>query len=458
MDVAQAILQITMEIPDAASILVDHQGIICAVNETYKKIVKLSEKELIGKCIYDFPWETKSLQVIKTGRPVIGYNWMVKGKLEGVASSYPVKKGPRVEGCFTYTIFLNNSGIHSMMENMFSELNMYKEEFSRAYSTSYGMDDIIGQSPDVKQIKRLVSKIANLAETPVLIEGESGTGKELFANAIHNCSNRSDKPFVRINCAAIPDNLIESELFGYEVGAFTDAKKTGKVGKFELANQGTIFLDEIGEMPLFMQSKVLVALQEKTIERIGAIKPIRLNVRVIAATNRNLESMVSEGAFREDLYYRLNVINLNIPPLRSRKADIPLLAHYLLSKLTLKLKSLVKSISPEAMALLQSYNWPGNVRELENALERAIILADMGHEHIIQARHLHSISHEILFQQIPMEGTLKELLGNFEAEVIRSVLEQTGHHKEETARLLQIDKSQLYRKLKKLNSHSGDVC
>ena len=216
---------------------------------------------------------------------------------------------------------------------------------------------------------------ASETTSTVLIRGESGTGKELIAKAIHNNSNRKNKPFVRVNCASIPENLLESELFGYEKGAFTGAVQS-KPGKFAIADTGTIFLDEIGDMPLSMQVKLLRVLQEREIESVGGITPKNIDVRVIAATNRNLEEMIEDGSFREDLYYRLNVLGINLPPLRERKEDIPELAEHFITKLNKKLHKTILGIKQDALNLLIEYSWPGNIRELENIMERAINLCD----------------------------------------------------------------------------------
>ena len=254
--------------------------------------------------------------------------------------------------------------------------DFYREvaELSNAGVIS-GFDAILGSSPLMTALKLKASRIAR-GNSTVLIQGESGTGKELFARAIHNSSNVSDKPFVAVNCAAIPENLLESELFGYEEGAFTGAKKGGKMGKFQLADGGTIFLDEIGEMPYTTQAKLLRVLQERCVERVGGTSSIRINVRVIAATNRNLEELVAQKVFREDLYYRLNVIPLYIPPLRKRPEDISLLLYHFLSLYNRKLQRSIKGFTEEAEHAARQYDWKGNVRELQNAVEYAVNMAD----------------------------------------------------------------------------------
>ncbi|MGL5634316.1 MAG: sigma 54-interacting transcriptional regulator [Sarcina sp.] len=256
------------------------------------------------------------------------------------------------------------------LERSEEELNFYKEEFIK--NTTSTSSNIIGSDTSLKDIMYICQKAAKSTST-ILIRGESGTGKELIAKFIHNESKRKEKPFVRVNCAAIPENLLESELFGYEKGAFTGAIKA-KPGKFEIANGGTIFLDEIGDMPMSMQVKLLRVLQEMEIERIGALKPTKIDVRVIAATNRNLEEMMKTSKFREDLFYRLNVLSVILPPLRNRKEDIPTLVEHFVDKLNKKLSTDIKSIDLTALHILEDYNFPGNIRELENIIERAMNL------------------------------------------------------------------------------------
>ena len=248
--------------------------------------------------------------------------------------------------------------------------NLYKP----SKDTSY-FEGIIGSSPAITRVQKVIKRIAD-SPTPVLITGETGTGKELIARAIHEQSGRNKYPFVAINCSSIPDNLFESELFGYEEGSFTGAKKGGKIGKIEMAQGGTLFLDEIGEMPLFAQPKLLRILQEYELERIGSSKKIHLDIRIIAATNRDLADMVDEGKFRSDLYYRINVINLELPPLRARRDDIIPLAENYLKKIKAKMNTPLTSISQEANEVLLDYDWPGNIRQLQNVIEYAANLCE----------------------------------------------------------------------------------
>jgi len=277
--------------------------------------------------------------------------------------------------------------------------------------------------------------------------GESGTGKELFARAIHQAGSRRSGPFVQLNCAAIPENLLESELFGYEEGAFTGALKGGKPGKFELANGGTIFLDEIGDMPLAMQAKVLRVLQQKSLERVGGTEENRVDVRVVAATNRNLKEMLSQAQFRLDLYYRLAVIKLQIPPLRERGHDIILLAEYILKKLNLKYGLHLEGLDQKVAKMMLYYSWPGNIRELENVLEFACNMVEKG-ERQIMVQHLpgdFSSGGDNLKSPLSLEMNLAAA----EKTALMKALELSGGNKQEAARILDIHRSGLYQKLKK---------
>jgi len=304
---------------------------------------------------------------------------------------------------------------------------------------------ILGSSPAFLKIIHQVMQIAPVRST-VLITGESGVGKELIAEAIHNGSPRRDKPLVKVNCGALPEGLIESELFGHEKGAFTGAHQQRK-GRFELADTGTIFLDEVSEMPLNTQVKLLRVLQEGEFERVGGSKTLKVDVRVVAATNQNLEEMVAAGRFRKDLFYRLNVIHLEIPPLRARREDIPLLAQYFLDKFCLENNRPPMGFTPEAMQALQQYLWPGNVRELENVVERAVALcsgASVGSDDLPEElRQQSKVEDNIV---IPVGASLEEI----ERLVIRQTLRKTGGDKEVTARILGIGLATLYRRLKEM--------
>ena len=318
--------------------------------------------------------------------------------------------------------------------------------------------DILGESPAMKKAKNLAIKVSS-SKSNVLLLGESGTGKELFAHAIHNESKRSQYPIIKVNCGSIPSQLFESELFGYESGAFTGANKNGKPGKFELANKSTIFLDEIGDLPLPMQVKLLRVIQEREIERIGSIKSQKIDVRIIAATNRNLVEMIKQNTFREDLYYRLNVININIPSLRERREDIPFLSNYLTKKISSEMEIHVTDVTDKAIQALSLYDWPGNIRELENVLERALNLVDK--QAIIEIDHLPLyITEELLTKPridninmvpIKINGTLKDMYKEIDKKAIKAALEEFNGNKLRVANKLDISRTSLYEKLKLYN-------
>jgi transcriptional regulator with GAF, ATPase, and Fis domain len=313
-------------------------------------------------------------------------------------------------------------------------------------------------SDKMHRIKEMIDQVAN-TDVTILIQGESGVGKEVVARSIHMNSVRRDKPFVKVNCAALPQELLESELFGYEKGAFTGAYRQ-KPGKFELADGGTIFLDEIGDINTSLQAKLLQVLQDREFSRLGGKKDIKVDVRVLVATNRNIEEAVMEGRFREDLYYRLNVIPLRVPPLRERRTDIPLLAHYFLDHFNRTKKKKIRAIEDGAMESLVGYEWPGNVRELENTIERVVILVD--HD-VIAAPDLPEKFHSLpqpeppQMLEIPEEGiSLDTAVNDFERNLILQALMKTGWVKNKAARLLNLNRTTLIEKIKRQNLQRPD--
>lgn len=322
--------------------------------------------------------------------------------------------------------------------------NIQKFAFrAREKNRDFNFDNIIGVSSKLHEIKKRARQVANFDST-TLIVGESGTGKEIFARAIHNASPRADHAFIGINCSAIPETLLESELFGYETGAFTGANSKGKPGKIELANKGTFFLDEIGDMPLFLQAKLLRVLQDRRVTKIGGVKPIELDVRIMAATNRNLEELIEKKMFREDLYYRLNVIPIYLPPLRERQEDIPVIAEHFLNTYNKKFQKSIRGFTEDAMEFLLSYSWPGNVRELENIVEYGINFAQGSY---ITLEDIKDRFRPFLDTRTK---TLKEMVNDYEREIIAKYLDRFGwsdEGKESVAKVLGISRATLYRKL-----------
>jgi len=335
------------------------------------------------------------------------------------------------------------------MEQIDSIVNKVKEDislrednrhFREILNERYSFPNIIGKNKNMEKVYKVISKVTGV-DIPVLITGESGTGKELVANAIHYNSDRKDKPLIAVNCSALPDTLLESELFGYEKGAFTGAEKKRK-GRFELSDGGSLFLDEIGDMPLHLQSKILRALQNKFIEPLGSSESLEVDTRIIAATNRDLEDMVEKGTFREDLYYRLKVVNIKIPPLRERKDDIPLLCRHIIEKYNKQFNKDIKGIDKEVRRFFMNYEWPGNIRELENILQHSIIFSN---NELINMEDLPD-DIENSDKKFAAEDDSLEAL---EISHIKRILSQTGHNVSKTARILKIDRKTLYNKMKK---------
>ena len=379
----QSTLEAIIRSTDDAISVVDEKGLHTIINPAYTRLTGLIEEDVLGKPptidIAD-GGESMHLKVLRTKKPVHGVRMRVgPNRKEVIVNVAPVI----VDGALKGTVAV----IHdvSEIEYLTEELNRVKQRV-RHLESKYTFEDIVGKSRGMIIAKEQARKAAETPAT-VLLQGESGTGKELFAHAIHHVSKRKNRQFIRVNCSALVDTLLESELFGYEGGAFTGAKRTGKRGLFEEANKGTIFLDEIGVMSLNLQAKLLRVLQEKEIVKVGGSSPINVDVRIISATNIDLKNAVKEGRFREDLYYRLYVIPIFIPPLRERKEDMPLLVNTLIRKYNQDFGRNIRGILPEALNLLLDYHWPGNVRELENVIERAVINMKLSEE-LISPKHI----------------------------------------------------------------------
>ncbi|MEL3957813.1 sigma-54-dependent Fis family transcriptional regulator [Caldifermentibacillus hisashii] len=432
---------------DAISV-VDENGNGILINPAYTRITGLTEEDVLGKPATTdiYKGESMHFHVLKTKKPVRGVKMLVGPKKKEVAVNVaPIIVDGQLKGSVGI--------IHDMSEirELTTELQRAKERI-RTLEAKYNFDDIVGRSEEML-IATEQARIAAKTPATVLLRGESGTGKELFAHAIHNESDRKYNHFIRVNCAAISESLLESELFGYEEGAFSGAKRGGKKGYFEEANNGSIFLDEIGELSLSTQAKLLRVLQEREIIRVGGTKPIPIQVRIIAATNKNLEQEVRKGNFREDLFYRLNRIPIYIPPLRSRLEDIPLLCDHLIKKINHDYGRNVEGITNEAAELLKRYAWPGNVRELENILGRAIIFMDYS-ENRIDIKHLSKLGYNFQKNQEqdhPNEASLPlyTLVENFEKRIISHILHKHRGNKTKTAKELGVSIRTLYYKMEK---------
>ncbi|NYE06350.1 PAS domain S-box-containing protein [Bacillus niacini] len=430
--------QIT-ETVSAGSLSVDKFGTILLLNEVGAEMLGVTAEEVLGKPIFEvLDNQAFSLNVLNTRKPILDREIKIK-----------INKGQ-------YYFLLSSVPLYDNLNDPIGVLFHFKDirkEVEMIVNTKsfFHFDDIIYQCEEMKDLIQLAKKAA-LQDSSILIEGESGTGKELIAQSIHNYSNRSNKPFIVIDCSAIPRNLVESELFGYEEGSFTGSHKGGRMGKFERANGGTVFLDEIGEMPLEIQSKLLRVIQSRSITRVGGHEPIPINIRIIAATNRNLAHEVAEGSFRHDLYYRLNVINLFVPALRDRKGDLPLLIHKLMEKTAKREKREVPHLSNRVMEVLENYEWPGNIRELENTMERAVILANGEIDYQQLPKRLLELEN-INVSSIPVQTehvvnqTAQKPKTVMEQQLIISALKASNGNKSKAAKQLGIARSTLYEKM-----------
>ncbi|GIM48079.1 hypothetical protein DNHGIG_36280 [Collibacillus ludicampi] len=418
-------------------IAVDKQGNITLVNHHAKKMLGLPE-EVLGQKITDFIPHSDMVRVLRTGKKELGDLAVLQDK-HIVINRFPVIINGTVVGAVSN--FKQITDIQKM------EMKLRKMLHESGLEARYRISDIVGSSQEIQFAKEQAVLFAE-TEATVLITGESGTGKEMFAQGIHLASARSLGPFVAVNCAALPESLLESELFGYEEGSFTGARKGGKAGLFELAHGGTLFLDEIGEMPLRIQAILLRVLQEKKVRRVGGERVIPVDVRIIAATNRDLKEEIEQQRFRSDLYYRINVLTLDLPPLRERIGDIPDLVRSIVSQLNEQREKKIDKISTDIFSLLMDYHWPGNIRELRNVIERMVLL-EKGSEltmrsaaffvQKIQKNRLHSIREN--------ELSLKTV----EMELIRRALEKYQNNKTKAAQSLGMDRSTLWRKIKEYN-------
>ncbi|TGE34259.1 sigma-54-dependent Fis family transcriptional regulator [Desulfosporosinus sp. Sb-LF] len=441
-------------IQDAISV-VDENGLGILINPAYTHLTGLTADDALGKppTVDIAEGESMHMQVLRTRQSVKGALMKLGPKRKDVIVNVaPIIVSGQFRG--TVGVLRDQSEVHNLSE----ELERAKR-LTRHLKAKYTFNDIVGESNAITEV---IEQAQRAAVTPatVLLRGESGTGKELFAHAIHRSSERHKGPFIRVNCAALTDNLLESELFGYVEGAFTGAKRGGKVGLFEEANGGTIFLDEIGEISLNLQAKLLRVLQEREIVKVGDNRSFNVDVRVIAATNANLEAGLRAGKFREDLYYRLNVIPVIIPPLRQRRSDMPLLVRHLIGSFNQEYGRSVERISDEALQILMGYHWPGNVRELENFLGRAIINMRIG-ETVVEHHHLPVLiqptpnSSEAHFGNLAHISLTEEELGfeglqrQWERALLVTTLQRTGGNKTKAAQQLKMSIRNFYYKLER---------
>ena len=436
-------------------IIIDTHTRICFVNDSYLEMFNVKPENILGRHLKDFEPLARIRDVLQTQQPCVGdISYIHSAKINVIADIIPLFHERVLIGALA--LMKNVTELIDSQKELehFKQLTQYlrEERYSREHLPD-AFQHVYGQSSSMVKMLQVAAKASKSASN-ICIFGESGTGKEVLTDAIHAASQYANGPLVKVNCAAIPESLMESELFGYETGAFTGARVGGKTGKFELAAGGTLFLDEIGEMPISMQVKLLRALQEREISRVGGEKIIKLNFRLITATNRDLESMVKEGKFREDLYYRINVINLHIPPLRERREDIMLYSHLFLEELS-RTHGVSYQLTPAAIIALNSYAWPGNVRELRNCIERAVVLSPdekIDTEYLPDAiiKNISPNDNSLPDTSItPRSFLLRELLEKTERETIITVLQLTENNRTEAIRRLGISRRAFYQKLEK---------
>ena len=428
-------LETVLEVAYEGVAVLDEQGLITLANARFCDKMGASKEQVLRQDINRYLPVTDNqlpLRVLEVnGKPC-------------VVSTLPIEQENNRKGVVVkiYEDLDQLTDIMQQLNRINMQLSYYKDELYKINGTSYTLGSIVCKDERIAKLKTQVLQIARSHST-VLITGESGTGKELFAQSIHNASSRRKEPLIKVNCSAIPAELAEAELFGYESGAFTGARKQGKPGKFELAEGGTIFLDEIGDMPLVLQSKLLRVIQEKEIERVGDVKTRKVDVRIIAATNKDLKRLVADGKFREDLYFRINVVELKIPPLRERKADVAVLADFFIKKYNNLFTKRIEGITAEASEALGNYGWPGNIRELENVIERILNYVESGYIEI------QDIPDEIRLTEktAAATGSGQRSLADIEMEVIQAVLSEQQGNKSKAARVLGISRSKLYERL-----------
>ena len=434
---------------DEGLVLVDTEGRMAFMDRLSENSFGLPPGGAKGLMFQDFFRDLGLLEVAKTGIPQIGRVQEIRGA-KRLVTRLPIIKDRQLIGALGTIVFHDLEGIENSPPRIGSHrLRMFsvKNNFPAQNAAQYTFADILGKSPSLTETKERAMRAA-LTDCNLLITGESGTGKELLAHSIHQFSKRSGGPFVRVNCPSIPFDLVESELFGYERGAFTGARETGQRGKFELASGGTIFLDEISAMPLTIQAKLLRVIQEKELEPLGSSGTRRIDFRLVAATNVDLLQLVQEGKFRADLYYRVTSVPVSLSPLRERHEDIPLLAQSLLPGINQKLCGAVRSISAEAIRLMSIYRWPGNVRELINVLEQSVLNAHPKQE--IGAEHLPAFLKTGKANDVMGEKAIRGIVADAERKAINYALEKTGGNKKKAAELLGVSRVGLYEKLRRL--------
>nr|WP_243153428.1 sigma 54-interacting transcriptional regulator [Senegalia massiliensis] len=440
--------------------ITDADGRYIFVNKSWEDMIGYKFEYVKGKFVRDIIKDSKADKVLKTGKFIKGHPIVLKnnGNMKAFSQYTPIFKNNKIIAVFIQVIMMGMEEallFSDQVNKMSSKLKYYKNELRNVRGSKYTIDNIIGKSDKIEEMKRQIYLAARTKST-VLIEGETGTGKELVAHSIHDLSDRSSEDFIKVNCAAIPKELLESEFFGYEEGSFTGAKRGGNIGKFELANKGTLFLDEINLLDMTLQPKLLRALQEKEIERVGGKDSISIDIRVVVAANKSLEKLVKKKLFREDLFYRLNVIKISIPPLRKRLEDIDLIFDDILSNLNFELSMNITKVDPEIYTNLKKYDWPGNVRELQNVIERAMNISygkELKWEHFEgYFKNKRNFKGKLnTTNMLIQDKNIDEIKNELEKNIIISALNMNHNNKTKTAEFLGVSRTTLYNKIIKFD-------
>jgi len=457
-DFAWDIIQYLLTDPHDAMTIVDQKARLVFISPIHEAFFGLKLGEGNGKPVEQIIENTRLHEVVASGKADVGAIQRMRGA-DRVVSRVPIKRDGRVLGAIGRVMFKGPQQLEALsrrIKDLEGELEFYKRETETLRARDYGLEAIIGRSPAVQRLRAQIAKVAAL-EIPVLIRGESGTGKELVAHALHQLSPRRERSMINVNAAALPPNLVESELFGYEPGAFTGADKKGRKGKFEQAEGGTIFLDEIGDMPLDVQAKLLRVLQDRIVERVGGDRARAVDFRLVSATNQDLQLMVERGAFRLDLFYRISPIVIELPPLRERLDDIPLLVAKFLQDFAYRHARPVPDISPEALAELAERPWPGNIRQLQHEIERALVFSDGIMIRIDDLSEVPRRSQPPPSQpaQPNQPRELKEVVSELQNGQIREAIAACGGNKKKAAANLGISRSFLYKRLAEIETKTN---
>uniref|UniRef100_UPI003342641E sigma-54 interaction domain-containing protein n=1 Tax=Castellaniella defragrans TaxID=75697 RepID=UPI003342641E len=455
-DFAFDVIEHLLSDPFDSMVIIDAKERLVFVSPIHEKFFGLQEGESTGRKVSNVIENTRLNHVIRTGVAEVGQIQRMKGR-ERVVSRHPIRHAGQVVGAIGRVMFKGPQQVEALARRINAleqEIEAYRFEAEKSRQIESYLDVIIGQSPAIVQLRDQIRKIAPL-DIPVLIQGESGTGKELVAQALHMLSPRHQERLVTVNAAALPAQLVESELFGYEAGSFTGADQRGRAGKFEQADKGTLFLDEIGDMPLEIQAKLLRVLQDHIVERVGGGKPRKINFRLCSATNRNLEEFVAQGRFRLDLFYRLSPVVIQMPPLADRLEDIPLLLNHFLSEFATQYRRDVPEVDSDVYAFLMNRSWPGNVREFRHLLERAFVFCDSGRLRMSDFKDAGTLveadtnPHSAPATHAGPTGNLREALEDYERKIVADAMRRFKGNKKKTAEYLGVSRTYLYKKIEK---------